>query len=390
MLNIIYYPVSGIMWLWHWLFDKITPDTPNGNGIAWALSVVFLVFTLRAVLYKPFVKQIQTTKKMQEIQPQMQAIRKKYGKDQVKMAEEMQKLQREHGFNPLLGCLPMFMQIPVFIGLFHVLRSFNRTGAQFGMRGHTMSVEENANTANYFFSSDHVQNFLEARLFGVPLASWVTMPSSPSPQWEAFMSHGAPTFTRIGIVVVVVPIMLIASLMTYLNARAAVQRQSAAALESQQTRIMNMLSQYVFPLGILVSGPFFPVAILLYWVSNNIWTYGQQHLVFGRMAREEEAAKVAKEEKNKANAPKPGARPDRTKRDDLKSDGTVADGSVAEAKPDDAGVDSEAESSKGESLAKDSTSTKGAASPPARSGPAKGKAAGSKKNRQAARKNKRR
>mgnify|MGYP000213909084 FL=1 len=181
------------------------------------------------------------------------------------------------------------------------------------------------------------------------------------------MSHGAPAFTRIGIVVVVVPIMLIASLMTYLNARAAVQRQSAAALESPQTRIMNMLSQYVFPLGILVSGPFFPVAILLYWVSNNIWTYGQQHLVFGRMAREEEAAKVAKEEKNKANAPKPGARPDRTKRDDLKSDGTVADGSVAEAKPDDAGVDSEAESSKGESLAKDSTSTKGAASPPARS-----------------------
>ncbi|GAA3024266.1 membrane protein insertase YidC [Gordonia defluvii] len=377
MLNIIYYPVSGIMWLWHWVFDHITPNTPTGNGLAWALSVVFLVFTLRAILYKPFVKQIQTTKKMQEIQPQMQAIRKKYGKDQVKMAEEMQKLQREHGFNPLLGCLPMFMQIPVFIGLFHVLRSFNRTGGQYGMRMETMSVEQNAQTANYFFSGDQVRNFLEARFFGVPLASWVTMPGKPSPQWEAFMQHGAPEFTRIGIIAVVIPIMIIASLMTYLNARAAVKRQTAAAQESQQTRIMNMLSQYVFPLGILVSGPFFPVAILLYWVSNNIWTYGQQHLVFGRMEREEEAAKEAKEEKNKANAPKPGARPDRTKRDGGPGEAAdlPADDSVPDAAP-------------GSAASGDSTGGKAPGGGTKASGAAKGRSAGSKKNRQAARRNK--
>ena len=118
MLNFIYWPVSWIMWVWHWVFDHITPNTPGGNGIAWALSVIFLVFTLRAILYKPFVKQIRTTKKMQEINPQLQAIRKKYAKDRVKMTEEMQKLQKEHGFNPLLGCLPMLLQIPVFIGLF--------------------------------------------------------------------------------------------------------------------------------------------------------------------------------------------------------------------------------------------------------------------------------
>ena len=78
MLNFIYYPVSGIMWVWHWLFSHVLPDSPGGSGVAWALSVVFLVFTLRAILYKPFVKQIRTTKKMQEIQPQLQAIRKKY------------------------------------------------------------------------------------------------------------------------------------------------------------------------------------------------------------------------------------------------------------------------------------------------------------------------
>ncbi len=77
---------------------------------------------------------------------------------------------------------------------------------------------------------------------------------------------------------------------------------------------MNKLALYVFPLGILVSGAFFPVAILLYWVSNNLWTYAQQHIVFGKIAKEEEAAKLAKQEKLKANAPKPGARPDRVKK----------------------------------------------------------------------------
>jgi YidC/Oxa1 family membrane protein insertase len=171
--------------------------------------------------------------------------------------------------------------------------------------------------------------------------------------------------------------MIIASLMTYLNARAAVKRQTAAAQESQQTRIMNMLSQYVFPLGILVSGPFFPVAILLYWVSNNIWTYGQQHLVFGRMEREEEAAKEAKEEKNKANAPKPGARPDRTKRDGGPGEAAdlPADDSVPDAAP-------------GSAASGDSTGGKAPGGGTKASGAAKGRSAGSKKNRQAARRNK--
>ncbi|GAC84005.1 membrane protein insertase YidC [Gordonia paraffinivorans] len=310
MLDFIYYPVSGIMWVWHWLFSHVTPDTPGGNGIAWALSVVFLVFTLRAILYKPFVKQIRTTKKMQEINPQLQAIRKKYAKDRVKMTEEMQKLQREHGFNPLLGCLPMLLQIPVFIGLFHVLRSFNRMGTGMGQLG--MSAAETRSTGNYVFSADQVQNFLDARLFGVPLSAYLTEPVT---EFQAFVTPGAEVdFTRMNIAYVVVPMMIIASIATHMNSRASVSRQPEAALENPQTRMMNNLALYIFPIGILVTGPFFPVAILLYWMSNNIWTYGQQHLVFGKIAKEEEEARRLKQEKLKANAPKPGARPDPQKK----------------------------------------------------------------------------
>ena len=81
---------------------------------------MFLVFTLRAILYKPFVRQIRTTRQMQELQPQIKALQKKYGKDRQRMALEMQKLQKEHGFNPLMGCLPVLAQLPVFLGLYHV------------------------------------------------------------------------------------------------------------------------------------------------------------------------------------------------------------------------------------------------------------------------------
>ncbi|MGV7591714.1 YidC/Oxa1 family membrane protein insertase, partial [Mycobacterium kansasii] len=77
-LDYVYYPVSGIMWVWHKVFSFV-PGLGPDSGITWALSVIFLVLTLRAILYKPFVRQIRTTRQMQEFQPQMQALRKKYG-----------------------------------------------------------------------------------------------------------------------------------------------------------------------------------------------------------------------------------------------------------------------------------------------------------------------
>lgn len=334
MLNFIYYPVSWIMWVWHWLFEKIVPNTPGGWGVAWVLSVIFLVFTLRAILYKPFVKQIRTTKKMQEINPQMQAIRKKYANDRVKMTEEMQKLQKEHGFNPLLGCLPMLLQIPVFIGLFHVLRSFNRMGTGVGQEG--LSAEATRSLGNYAFSADQVQNFLDSRFFGVPLSSFIIQPST---EWLAFVEPGSPIdFTRAQIIIVVIPLMIIAAVATHMNSRASVARQSPEAMENPQTRIMNRLSLYVFPIGILVTGVFFPVAILMYWVSNNVWTYGQQHLVFGKIAKEEDHAKAIREEKQRASAPKPGERPLPGNFDPRKTmnRGLVA---LAEGRPGDAAAD---------------------------------------------------
>ncbi|BDT93328.1 membrane protein OxaA [Nocardia sputorum] len=300
VLDFIYYPVSWILWFWHRVFGFAFGAD---NGLTWALAVVFLVFTLRLVLYKPFVKQVRTTKQMQELQPQIKELQKKYKNDRQKMALEMQKLQKENGFNPLMGCLPILAQVPVFLGLFHVLRSFNRTGHGFGQLG--MTPEQNANTANYVFNAADVQSFLSARIFGAPISAFITTPVN---ELQAFADYGGVP-SKLSIALVAIPLMVIAGLATHFNARASVARQTPEAAANPQAAMMNKLALWVFPLGVLVGGPFLPIAILLYWVSNNIWTYGQQHLVFGRMAKEEEAKKQAKLEQRAQNAPKPGAKP---------------------------------------------------------------------------------
>ncbi|MDG3009826.1 membrane protein insertase YidC [Rhodococcus sp. D2-41] len=361
MLNFIYYPVSGIMWVWYKVFGFLLGPT---NGIAWALSVVFLVFTLRAIIYWPAVKQIRTTRQMQELQPQIKALKKKYGNDRQRMALEMQKLQKEHGFNPLLGCLPMLVQAPVFIGLYHVLRSFNRTGGvtsshiPFVGSPVVLTPEQNANTANYVFSAADVQNFLHAHLFGVPLSAYIAQPMK---QLEAFASFGGVP-ERWQIAALAIPLMIIAAIATHMNARASVARQSVDAAAQPQAAIMNKLALYIFPLGVLVSGAFLPIAILFYWVSNNAWTVVQQHFVFKTIAKEEEEKKQRALESRAARAPKPGARPNRPKKP----------GAAAAVVDSEAGVDGDVSDAEQVTESGDVSLSKPA---PKKAGPAKNKPA---------------
>jgi YidC/Oxa1 family membrane protein insertase len=310
-LDIIYYPVSAIMWVWYKAFAFLLGPE---NFFAWALTVMFLVFTLRAILYKPFVRQIRTTRQMQELQPQIKALQKKYGKDRQRMAVEMQKLQKEHGFNPILGCLPMLAQIPVFIGLYHVLNSFNRTQTGFGRLG--LTVEENRSLGNYVFSATDVGHFLDAHLFGAPLGASMIQTVGLG----AFQE-----FNRAAVVAVGVPLMILAGIATHFNSRASVARQSVEASANPQTAMMNKLALYVFPLGVVVGGPFLPLAIILYWVANNIWTYGQQHYVFGKIEKEEELKKQEDIARRASNAPAPGSKPKRKRPPTTPTNGAVPD-----------------------------------------------------------------
>jgi YidC/Oxa1 family membrane protein insertase len=297
VLNFIYYPVSAILWFWHKAFGYVLGP---GNGFTWALAVVFLVFTLRAVLFKPFVSQVRSMRKMQEFAPEIQKLKKKYGDDRTKMAAEMQKLQSEHGVNPLGGCLPVLVQIPVFIGLFHVLRSFNRPG---------LSPELNRQTANYVFSATDVQSFLDARVFGVPLSAFITEPT------ELLTRYGAD-ISRWQIALVAIPLTIVAGVLTHLTAKQSVARQNPAQIAANpQAAMMNNLMVWLFPLGVVAGGPFFPLAILLYWLSNNLWTLAQQRVVYQKIEAEDAEKKEVAIAQRQALGPRPGQKPVRPKRD---------------------------------------------------------------------------
>jgi YidC/Oxa1 family membrane protein insertase len=276
----IYYTVSFILWCWHKVFGFVLGPS---NFIGWALSIIALVFTLRAVLLKPAVHQIRSMRKMQAFAPEMKKIQKKYANDRQRQAQEMQKLQREHGVNPLGGCLPMLLQIPVFLGLNHVLRSF-REGT----------------TEVYFFKVNDVHSYLNAKLFGAHLGESVlgigTLGGPPGWHWSV-----AP---------IAIPLMIAASVATHFTARLSVQRQAAMGTPvTGQTAMMNKLTLYIFPLGVLVFGGSFPVGLLLYWLSNNGWTLAQQHFVFKKMDNEEQVQKAQAVETRQALAPKVGQKP---------------------------------------------------------------------------------
>ncbi|AYF78183.1 membrane protein insertase YidC [Nocardia yunnanensis] len=245
MLDFIYYPVSAVLWLWHTLFASILGATA---GLAWVLAIVLLVMTLRALLFRPFMAQLKFSRALAEMQPKVQEIKRKHAGDREKQALAIQELQKESGVNVLTGFLPLIGQSLVFVGLYHVLRSFQP--------GHSR---------NYVFDAAQVQSFLDAKLFGAPLSATLT--------------HAGSSFLTVA--AVAIPLMIVAAVATHFTARAAIARQTAPSdgPAASQARLMNVLSQWVFPAAALLFGPFMPVAILLYFVTQNAWTFAQQHLV---------------------------------------------------------------------------------------------------------------
>ncbi|SFW53434.1 membrane protein insertase YidC [Amycolatopsis australiensis] len=288
MLDFIYYPVSFILWCWHKVFGFVFGES---TAVAWILGIIFLTFTVRGIMFKPFVNQVRSMKKMQDFAPEMKKIQKKYANDRQRQAAEMQKLQKEHGVNPLGSCLPMLLQIPVFIGLNHVLRAFTMPPPGGGVK-----------TENYFFSQHDVESYVNAKLFGVNLGEAVY-------NGVGVVSGGA---TNVGfhwsVLPVALPLMIVASIATHLTARHSVARQNAASA-TPQTAIMNKLTMYIFPLGVLVFGALFPLGLLFYWLANNGWTLMQQRLVYTKIDKEEAARKAEAAEKRSSLGPKPGQKP---------------------------------------------------------------------------------
>lgn len=289
MLDPLYYAVSAVMWVWHRLFAlALGPD----SGVAWALAVVFLVLTLRALMVRPFLAQLRSGRAARAIAPQLAELRRRHRDDPATLLTRTRALQAEHGVSTWRTFLPALVQAPVFLALLHVLAGFNRPGLTFA---------ENAALPNYAFGPAEVDSFLRARLLGSPLSAY---PGMPQDLLDSFGAH----VDRLDVALVALPLLLLAAVATFLATRASMRRQPAEGPLAAVSRFLP----WVFPLGLLAGGLFFPfpVAILVYWLTSNAWTLGQQHLAYRRLDREEPPVVVRKP----VAGPRPGAKPVRPDR----------------------------------------------------------------------------
>lgn len=147
-----------------------------------------------------------------------------------------------------------------------MLHGFNRSG---------LSFDQNAAIANYALPAGEVRSFLEARINGSPLSAYVSMPQN---LLDSFGAH----VDRWDVLAVAVPLMLLAAVATHFSARHSLAQQAPGQLPGVASVLRWM--PWILPLGVLAGGALFPfpVAILVYWLTNNAWTLVQQHLVYPR------------------------------------------------------------------------------------------------------------
>src|SRR6476661_4627000 len=246
---------------------------PMSSGWSWTLAIIGLTVTIRAMLIPLFVKQIKSSRNMQLIQPKVKELQKKYGHDRERLAQETMKLYKDSGTNPFASCLPILIQMPIFLALFRLLDHHAANG-----------------TGKAFLSADLAKSFRSAELFGaIPLKA-------------TFMQSGGSTA-----VMVVAAILVVAmTATTFTTQRQLMSKNMPPDALSGPYAQQQKLLLYVLPVVFAVGGIAFPIAVLFYWTTSNLWTMGQQFYVIRNNPAPGTAAETAKKERDRAKAEKHG------------------------------------------------------------------------------------
>src|SRR5262245_49578644 len=255
MMDWIYTAISWILLRWHQLWDAILPGHEFlATNWEWILAIIFLVITVRIILFPIFVKQIRSQRAMQALQPKLKELQAKYKGDNETLRQEMMKLYQTEKVNPLMGCLPMFLQIPVFLGLFHVLKRLDPV--------------QTINTTLYGWTQGEWDSAAHAKLFNVSIASRF---ADNAQQLEILNSNGVAVKLVAGVLV------LIMMVTTFLTSRQMILKTGWSS--DPQQRMIQKLMLYGIPVSLLLSGWYFPIGVIVYWVTQNLFSLGQQYWV---------------------------------------------------------------------------------------------------------------
>jgi YidC/Oxa1 family membrane protein insertase len=246
---------DAVAWVLMRLHAILAVPFGYNSGWSWALSIIVLVVLMRLILVPLFVKQMHSQRKMAALAPQVAALRKKYKNDKQTMNQEVMKLYQENGANPLAGCLPLVVQLPVFFALFSVLRAVAEGEIKYGL------------TRRVVYSARH------AHILWATIADRIV--TSPLPPWHR--APGVPVSAMIEIGVVV----LISATTTFLTVRQSVKRGIGQVGQDPNNPMANSQKymMYIAPLFAL-SGLYWQFGLVLYWVTTNVWTLGQQYILF--------------------------------------------------------------------------------------------------------------
>ena len=279
LIGIILWPLKWLVELvlvaWHALFTFM--GLPASAGITWVLAIVGLVLVVRTALIPLFVKQIKSQRKMMEIAPELRKIQEKYRgkKDQLSreaMSRETMALYKNRGTSPFSSCLPLLVQMPIFFALFSVLNDVTRH-AQAGIGGVGLLTPE------------LTQEFYNAKLFGVAslhdtlIGAW----EAQAPGWQV----------TVAILLVLVVLMIASQFFTQLQI---ISKNLSPEAKTGQAYQMQKIMLYVLPLAFIFSGVFFPLGVVIYWFTSNVWTMVQQFVVIRNLPTPgSEAAKMREE-----------------------------------------------------------------------------------------------
>ena len=284
LFNAILAPIEWLVaWIMYGFHQALTAiGLPPASGWTWALSIVGLVVVMRAAMIPLFVKQIMASRKMQMIQPELQKIQKKYkGKSDPEsrqaLTQETMELYRKEGTNPFSSCLPILVQSPFFFGLFRVLNGMDEIAS-----GKTDAIGP--------ITQPVAKQFESATIFGAQLS-------------DTFMQADTVA-TR----VVTVVLIILMSATTFTTQRQLMTKNMPASALDNPFAKQQKLLLYILPLVFAVSGVNFPIGVLIYWLTTNVWSMCQQFYVIRRMpAPGSKAEKAYHARLEKKGKPIPGA-----------------------------------------------------------------------------------
>jgi YidC/Oxa1 family membrane protein insertase len=277
LLNPFY---DAVAWVLMRLHSLLSIPFGASSGWSWGLSIVLLVAIMRLILLPLFIKQMHSQRKMAALAPQVAALRKKYKNDKQTMNQEVMKLYQANGANPLAGCLPLVVQLPVFFALFNVLRTIAEDKIAYGL---TPAIVHSAQQAHIFTAT------IADRVVTTPLPPY----------------HLAPGPVSAKIVVGIT--VLISATTTFLTVRQSVKRGIGQVGQDPNNPMANSQKymMYIAPLFAL-SGMYWQYGLVLYWVTTNVWTLGQQHILFKNFVPMAEAEAASATTQATKGTPGPG------------------------------------------------------------------------------------